>query len=73
MPGASVQEVLTALEEECPGMHDRLCDSAGRIHSYILMFVNGMQVSGPEATRTSIGDSDEIQLVPAVAGGGAGP
>jgi sulfur-carrier protein len=67
--GATIAEVLTSLETAYPGIKDRLCDAEGNIRRFINVFVNDEDVRFLEETATVVKDSDEISIVPAIAGG----
>jgi molybdopterin converting factor small subunit len=69
VPGGSFDELLANLEAQSPGMAEQLCGEGGRVRDYILVFVNGEQVQGARLDDTVIAQGDEVQFVPAVAGG----
>jgi molybdopterin converting factor small subunit len=63
--GASVLELLRALEVSHPSLSGWILDERGRIRRHINVFVNGEQ--GGETTAVSPGD--RIEVVPAITGG----
>ncbi|MEY5015543.1 MAG: Sulfur carrier protein CysO [Verrucomicrobiota bacterium] len=67
--GGTIAEVLTSLETAYPGIKERLCDAEGNIRRFINVFVNDEDVRFLEETATQVKDSDEISIVPAIAGG----
>jgi molybdopterin synthase sulfur carrier subunit len=67
--GATIAEVLVSLESAYPGIKERLCDADGNIRRFINVFVNDEDVRFLEETATVVKDSDEISIVPAIAGG----
>jgi molybdopterin synthase sulfur carrier subunit len=67
--GVTIAEVLTSLETAYPGIKERLCDADGNIRRFINVFVNDEDVRFLEETATVVKDSDEISIVPAIAGG----
>ena len=67
--GGTIAEVLTSLETAYPGIKERLCDADGNIRRFINVFVNDEDVRFLEETATVVTDSDEISIVPAIAGG----
>jgi molybdopterin synthase sulfur carrier subunit len=67
--GGTIAEVLTSLETAYPGIKQRLCDAEGNIRRFINVFVNDEDVRFLEETATQVKDSDEISIVPAIAGG----
>ncbi len=66
VPGATVGQVIAALEHNFPGMRDRLCDG-GSLRSGIAVAV------GPHlATRgllQPVADTEEVHFITAVSGG----
>jgi len=63
--GATIAELLRALEREHPGLHGWILDERGRIRRHINVFVNG-EKGGEE---TAIAPDDEIDVLPAISGG----
>jgi len=63
--GATVQEVLTALERANPPIAGWVLDERGRIREHVNVFVNGTQ--GKE--QTAVGDVDRVHVLPAITGG----
>jgi sulfur-carrier protein len=67
--GASVAELLEALEQSCPGIKARLCDEEGKPRRFLNFYVNSEDIRFLEGTETPLKDGDEVSIVPAVAGG----
>lgn len=67
--GANLEEVLCNLEARSPGIGDELRADGGRVRDYILVFINGEQVQELDPARTVVRTDDEVQFLPAVAGG----
>jgi sulfur-carrier protein len=65
--GATIGELLTALERDRPALHGWILDERGRIRRHINVFVNGER--GGE--DTAIGAGDRIDVLPAISGGSA--
>ena len=65
LDGATVREVLTALELEHPGTRGWILDEHGRIREHVNVFVN--KEYGRE--DTSVSSSDLLQIIPAISGG----
>jgi molybdopterin converting factor small subunit len=63
--GATVQEVLTALERANPPIAGWVLDERGRIREHVNVFVNGTQ--GEE--QTAVADADRVHVLPAITGG----
>jgi molybdopterin converting factor small subunit len=60
--------VIDDLEKTYPGMRDRLCDEKG-VRRFVNIYANDEDIRFLENLETSIGDGDEISIVPAIAGG----
>ncbi|MEX2425933.1 MAG: ubiquitin-like small modifier protein 1 [Thermomicrobiaceae bacterium] len=67
--GNTVGEVLTAVDQEFPGIQERICEPDGRIRRFVNVFVNGDDVRALNGTDTPVKDGDELGIIPAVAGG----
>ena len=65
-PGATVDEVLRAMDARCPGLRFRLVDEQRRIRRHVRIFVAGKAAAGVD---TPVGDGDEIVIVGALSGG----
>jgi molybdopterin synthase sulfur carrier subunit len=63
--GATVAELLRALEREHPAVGGWILDERGLIRRHINVFVNGER--GGEAT--AVGPDDRIEVLPAISGG----
>ena len=63
--GTTVAEILTALDEQVPGMRDRLVDAGPRLRPHINVFVAGV----PADLATPVADDDAVHVIPAVSGG----
>ena len=67
--GATINEVIEDLEAQYPGVKSRLCDDSGQIKRYVNVFVNGDEIRTLQGADSSVGENDEISIVPAMAGG----
>lgn len=67
--GKTVQELIEDLEKKFPGMKDRLCDETGKIRRFINIYVNEQDIRFLENENTKLKDSDEVSIIPAIAGG----
>jgi sulfur-carrier protein len=65
VPGATVGELLRALEATQPGLGGWILDERGRVRRHINVFVNGDY--GRE--DTAVGEDDRIDVLPAISGG----
>lgn len=69
VPGATVGAVLDALEQSHPGIRERICDESGKVRRFVNVFVGEDDIRFLESLQTAVKDSDEISIVPAIAGG----
>ncbi len=67
--GATIAEILTNLDATFPGLNDRLCDEQGNVRRFVNIFVNDEDIRFLEEKATVVQDTDEISIVPAIAGG----
>lgn len=65
LEGATVGELLRALERRCPAVAGWILDERGLVRPHINVFVNGEQ--GGEST--SVGSEDRVEVLPAISGG----
>lgn len=63
--GATVGELMVGLERENPAMDGWILDERGLIRRHINVFVNGELGDG----KTRVGDSDIVDVLPAISGG----
>ena len=67
--GASVGEVLKALDAAHPGFADRLFDDAGELRRFVNVFLADEDVRFLQGLATPVTDGQTVSIVPAVAGG----
>ncbi|WP_330204660.1 MoaD/ThiS family protein [Cyanobacterium sp. Dongsha4] len=65
----TIQELIDALEANCPGIKARLCDETGAPRRFLNFYVNSEDIRFLDNTATPLSDGDEVSIVPAVAGG----
>jgi molybdopterin converting factor small subunit len=65
LAGATVDQVLTALDDAAPGMRDRLVEEGPRLRRHINVFVDGQAAD----LDTPVGDGATVHVIPAVSGG----
>jgi molybdopterin synthase sulfur carrier subunit len=70
--GSTVGEILSALVEQYPGLSGQVIDGDGSLHKFVNVYVNDDDVRYLSALDTPVKDSDEISILPAVAGGAVG-
>ncbi len=66
---ANISDMITKLEASYPGIKDRLCDDKGELRRFVNMYVNEEDIRFLKGKDTILTDSDEISIVPAIAGG----
>jgi molybdopterin synthase sulfur carrier subunit len=67
--GATVSEVLKALDAAHPGIAERLFDDAGALRRFVNVFVADDDVRFREGLDTPVAEKDTVSIIPAVAGG----
>ena len=65
LEGATVAEVLRALEAAHPATGGWILDERGVVRPHINVFVNGE----PGGGDTAVGDADRVDVLPAISGG----
>ena len=67
--GATVAEVLAALETAHPGFSARLFDDAGGLRRFVNVFVADEDVRFADGLDTKVEAGQTVSIIPAVAGG----
>ena len=67
--GTNINEVLHSLDQAFPGLKERICDEQGQVRRFVNVFVNDEDIRFLEEGATTVKDTDEISIVPAIAGG----
>lgn len=67
--GATVAEVLEALETAHPGVRSRICDDTGALRRFVNIFVADDDIRFMEGIDTPVPEGAEVSIIPAVAGG----
>ena len=67
--GATVSEVLEALDERYPGLRARVVDEAGNLRRFVNVYVGDEDVRFADGLGTATPQGVVISLIPAVAGG----
>lgn len=67
--GATVGEVITNLDQAYPGIKARICDDSGAVRKFVNIFANDEDIRFLKNLDTPVKDSDEVSIVPAIAGG----
>jgi len=67
--GDTLRSIVEELENEFPGIKDRICDENGEIRNFVNLYVNGEDVRFEAGLDTPTSSGSEVSIVPAVAGG----
>lgn len=67
--GANIEEVLQDLDRSYPGLKERVCDESGNVRRFVNIFINDEDIRFLEDKATVVKETDEISIVPAIAGG----
>ena len=71
--GSTVGEVLASSNSSTRDCPARSSTSDGHLHRFVNVYLNDDDVRYLSALDTPVGPSDELSILPAVAGGSAGP
>jgi len=67
--GGNVAELIESLDQKYPGLKERICDENGNVRRFVNIFLNDEDIRFLDDKATSVKESDEISIVPAIAGG----
>jgi molybdopterin synthase sulfur carrier subunit len=67
--GTSIGQVLNSLIAEFPGLSGQVLNDDGTLHKFVNVYLNDDDVRYLAALDTPVSDSDEVSILPAVAGG----
>lgn len=67
--GATIGDVLGALDSAHPGFHERLFDDEGNLRRFVNVFVADDDVRYLDGAATPVPDGETVSIIPAVAGG----
>lgn len=63
--------LINGLDEKYPGLAERISE-AGKVRRFVNIYVNEEDIRFLKNEDTEVKDSDEISIVPAIAGGSLG-
>ncbi len=66
--GATVRECLDDAGRQFPGFAEQVFDSAGKLHRFVNVFVNGDEIDRGEIDM-AVSETDSIEIMAAIAGG----
>jgi molybdopterin synthase sulfur carrier subunit len=67
--GATITAIIGSLESQFPGLKERICDDQGKMRRFVNIFKNDEDIRFLQNLDTPVADSDELSIVPAIAGG----
>lgn len=67
----NVGEMIESLESAHPGIRERICDDKGAVRRFVNIFVGEEDIRFLDNLDTPVKESDEVSIVPAIAGGAA--
>lgn len=67
--GATVAAMFDDLEQNHPGIKERIMDDSGKVRRFVNVYVNGDDIRFLKNVDTALKDGDNISIVPAIAGG----
>ena len=71
--GSTVGEILRSLEQAYPGLAGQVIHGDGSLHKFVNVYLNDDDVRYLSAMDTPVSESDELSILPAVAGGAIDP
>lgn len=69
IPATNVQQLMDGLEDNFPGIKERICDETGNLRRFINLYVNNEDIRFLEGLETKLTESDTVSIIPAIAGG----
>jgi len=66
---ATVRDALVELDRRHPGIAAKVLDGSGAVKPYIRIYVRSEDIGDQSGLDTSVGERDEIDIIPAIAGG----
>jgi molybdopterin synthase sulfur carrier subunit len=67
--GHTVGELILDLDKSYPGLRERLCDDKGQLRRFVNIFANDEDIRFLQNLDTPVKETDELSIVPAIAGG----
>jgi sulfur-carrier protein len=67
--GSTVGAVLVALADQYPGLSGQVINGDGTLHKFVNVYLNDDDVRYLSSLDTPVSGTDEISILPAVAGG----
>jgi len=67
--GQTISGLFNDLEQNYPGIKERIIDDTGKVRRFVNVYVNGDDIRFLKNMDTAIKDGDNVSIVPAIAGG----
>lgn len=67
--GATVREVIDALEAMAPGFAFYVCDEVGRLRQHVLIYVDGVRTRDRATLGDAVQPGSQVLIVQALSGG----
>ena len=67
--GETIKALVDNLEQNYPGIKERICDDTGKVRRFVNVYVNGDDIRFLQNLETVVSNGDNISIVPAIAGG----
>jgi len=69
--GRNVAEIIEDLEKNYPGLKERICEGDGKLRRFVNIYLNDEDIRFKNNMETELKDTDELSIIPAIAGGAA--
>ncbi len=66
---SNVADLIEELENQFPGIKERLCDENGEVRRFINLYVNNEDIRFLDGVSTGLNKDDIVSIIPAIAGG----
>ena len=67
--GATVAEIIAAIERVAPGFAFYVCDERGRLRRHVNVFVDGLSVGDRARLSDPVGPTSQVMIMQALSGG----
>ena len=66
---SDIAGLLQAVDQEYPGIAEKVLDGDGNVKRFINIFVNDDEIRTLQGLTTPVSEQDQVSIVPAMAGG----
>ncbi len=70
VPGGTVGEAMSTLVAQHPELRKHLYTEDGKLRAFVNLYINDEDIRYLQKEATTLKDSDNISIVPSIAGGG---